>query len=173
MIHLVTGGSGSGKSAFAESCILDFGAAQRIYIATMYPFDEESHKKIARHREMRRSKAFDTMECFTGLERVQIPAGANVLLECMSNLVANEMYQEAGAHVETVDAVMRGVQHVAESAANLVIVSNEIFSDGKEYDPETERYQEYLGQINCKIATVADRVSEVVYGIVLEAKGAI
>ncbi|MDD3338114.1 MAG: bifunctional adenosylcobinamide kinase/adenosylcobinamide-phosphate guanylyltransferase [Lachnospiraceae bacterium] len=170
MIHLVTGGSGSGKSAFAESCILDFGPAQRIYIATMYPFDEESHRKIARHREMRKSKAFDTIECFTGLEQVDIPGGANVLLECMSNLVANEMYQEAGAHEETVAAVMRGVRHVAESAGNLVIVSNEIFSDGVEYDAETRRYQEYLGKINCEIARVADRVSEVVYGIVVEAK---
>lgn len=29
MIHLVTGGSGSGKSAYAEQCILDFGGTRR------------------------------------------------------------------------------------------------------------------------------------------------
>ena len=45
MLTLVTGGSGSGKSAFAEDRVLSFGDAQRIYIATMHPFDEESHKK--------------------------------------------------------------------------------------------------------------------------------
>ncbi len=45
MLTLVTGGSGSGKSAFAEDRVLS-GDAQRIYIATMHPFDEESHKRI-------------------------------------------------------------------------------------------------------------------------------
>ena len=44
MLTLVTGGSGSGKSAFAEDRVLSFGDAQRIYIATMHPFDEESIK---------------------------------------------------------------------------------------------------------------------------------
>ena len=56
MFHVVTGGSGSGKSAFAEQCILDCQGNKRIYIATMYPFDEESHRKIARHRAMRAEK---------------------------------------------------------------------------------------------------------------------
>ena len=41
MIHLVTGGSGSGKSAYAEQCILDFGGTRRVYIATMQPFGAE------------------------------------------------------------------------------------------------------------------------------------
>ena len=45
MMILVTGGSGSGKSAFAEDCVVSFGKTDRIYIATMYPFDEESRKK--------------------------------------------------------------------------------------------------------------------------------
>ena len=44
MLTLVTGGSGSGKSAFAEDRVLSCGDAQRIYIATMHPFDEESIK---------------------------------------------------------------------------------------------------------------------------------
>ena len=35
MFRVVTGGSGSGKSAYAEQCVLDFGPAKRIYIATM------------------------------------------------------------------------------------------------------------------------------------------
>ena len=47
MMILVTGGSGSGKSAFAEDCVVSFGKTDRIYIATMYPFDEESRKRAA------------------------------------------------------------------------------------------------------------------------------
>lgn len=53
MMILVTGGSGSGKSSFAEDCIVSFGNARRIYIATMYPFDEESKKRVKRHQAMR------------------------------------------------------------------------------------------------------------------------
>lgn len=45
MMILVTGGSGSGKSAFAEDCVVSCGETERIYIATMYPFDEESRRQ--------------------------------------------------------------------------------------------------------------------------------
>ena len=58
MFHLITGGSGSGKSAYAESCIVGFDGEKRIYIATMYPFDAESHEGIRRHRDMRKEKKF-------------------------------------------------------------------------------------------------------------------
>lgn len=47
MMILVTGGSGSGKSAFAEDQVVSFGEAERVYIATMFPFDEESKKSAA------------------------------------------------------------------------------------------------------------------------------
>ena len=48
---------------------------------------------------------------------------------------------------------------------HLFIVTNEIFSDGIEYDDKTQRYLRYLGQINQAMATQADIVTEVVYGI--------
>lgn len=96
--------------SFAEDCIVSFGNARRIYIATMYPFDEESKKRVKRHQAMRQGKGFDTLECYTGLVRAAIPEGSTVLLECMSNLVANEMFQENGAHENTVEAVIGGVE---------------------------------------------------------------
>ena len=165
MMILVTGGSGSGKSAFAEDCVVSFGKTDRIYIATMYPFDEESRKRVQRHRKMRQGKGFETVECYTGLDKIRLPENCTVLLECMSNLVANEMFQEEGAHENTVEAVLKGVRHIREQAGNLVIVTNEIFSEAADYQGETELYQEYLGQINQKIAEIADQVVEVVYGI--------
>ena len=139
--------------------------ADRIYIATMYPFDEESRKRVQRHRKMRQGKGFETVECYTGLDKIRLPENCTVLLECMSNLVANEMFQEEGAHENTVEAVLKGVRHIREQAGNLVIVTNEIFSEAADYQGETELYQEYLGQINQKIAEIADQVVEVVYGI--------
>ena len=71
--YVVTGGSGSGKSAYAESVITGFGDFERIYIATMYPFDEESHARIRRHRKMRAKKNFQTLECYTGLKKLKVP----------------------------------------------------------------------------------------------------
>lgn len=165
MLTLVTGGSGSGKSAFAEDRVLSFGDAQRIYIATMHPFDEESHKRIERHQKMRAGKGFETVECYTGLKNVKLPAGCVVLLECMSNLVANEMFEEQGAHEETVQTIMAGIENLLRQAAHVVIVTNEIFSDAPAFEREMNTYLKYLGRINQEIAKKADEVTEVVYGI--------
>lgn len=165
MLTIVTGGSGSGKSAFAEDKVLAFGEAQRVYIATMHPFDEESHKRIERHRKMRAGKGFETIECYTGLKDVQLPSGRVVLLECMSNLVANEMFEEQGAHEQTVKDIMSGIDELVRQAAHVVIVTNEIFSDAVVFDKEMASYLEYLGKINQAVALRADEVVEVVYGI--------
>ena len=171
MFLVITGGSGSGKSAYAEQCVLDFGPAERTYIATMYPFDEECDRRIRRHREMRRQKQFSTLECYTGLKTADIPEDSVVLLECMSNLTANEMYQEGGAGGQTVEEILAGICYLLKRVRHLVVVTNEIFSDGIDYDPETMRYQSYLGQINSEMGRMADQVTEVVYGIPITVKG--
>lgn len=165
MLHIITGGSGSGKSAYAEDQILKLGPAKRIYIATMHPFDSESKKRVKRHRTMRSGKGFETIECYTNISSLTELNGANILLECMSNLVANEMYEEGGAGLNTVNAVLEGIRHLKKQAKNLIIVTNEIFSDVQQYDEETLRYMQYLGEINCQMIKEADCVTEVVYGI--------
>lgn len=167
MFLLVTGGSGSGKSAYAEQETVKLGGSPRIYLATMMSFDEESRKRIARHRRMRADKDFETIECYTGIRHVHVPHGSTVLLECMSNLTANEMFSPEGAGEHTVREILDGIRHLKEQAAHLIVVTNEIFSDGIAYDSETMRYQEYLGRINRELGKLADRVTEVVYGIPL------
>ena len=77
------------------------------------------------------------------------------------------MYQEQGAGENTVEEILKGVSSLAEQAGELVVVTNEIFSDGIQYSPETRQYQAYLGQINQEIARMAVNVTEVVYGIPL------
>lgn len=171
MFIVVTGGSGSGKSAFAENKIQSLGKGKRIYLATMMCFDEEGKRRIARHRRMRKDKGFETVEQFVSLKEAAIPEGASVLLECMSNLTANEMYDERGAGERCVEAVMEGILHVLQRAGHLVVVTNEIFSDGILYDEETVRYQKYLGEINQRMAAMADEVYEVAAGIPLCRKG--
>ena len=145
----------------------------RLYIATMYPFDEECRQRIARHREMRKAKEFETLECYTHLDQADVTGYGTVLLECMSNLTANEMYQADGAGEQCVQAITQGMEHLLRQCENLVIVTNEIFSDGIEYDPETERYQKYLGELNQRISRLADLVVEVVYSIPIVHKGSL
>ena len=56
MLTLVSGGSASGKSEFAESLVVNSGCENRWYLATMLPYDEECHRRIARHRKMHRDR---------------------------------------------------------------------------------------------------------------------
>ena len=96
------------------------------------------------------------------------------LLECMSNLVANEMFPETVGdeiNANCVENIVRQIRHLKDQTGHLVIVTNEIFSDGIKYDPETTRYQQYLGEMNCELAKLADVVVEVVYSIPLVKKG--
>lgn len=166
MFMVVTGGSGSGKSAWAEQQVLRLGAQKRYYIATMKCADEESRRRIARHRRMRAGKQFETLECPADLEKLTLEAGSTVLLECMSNLTANEFF-DGKVHTpqETAAKIMAGIAVLREQCANLIVVTNEVFSDGAMFDAWTTQYLECLGSINCAMARAADCVAEVVYGI--------
>ena len=91
---LITGGSASGKSAFAEDKLLSFGDKKRYYLATMAVWDEECRERIRRHRIERSGKGFSTIEKPVDLKDVSLPGGSAALLECVSNLTANELFRE-------------------------------------------------------------------------------
>ena len=105
MLHIVYGGSASGKSSYAESFALSLqGDGRLLYIATMYPYkwnttelDPETMQRIERHRAMRADKGFDTVESYRHVEHIVAKRQDVLLLECMSNLLANEMYLEPDA----------------------------------------------------------------------------
>ena len=196
MLYIVTGGSGSGKSEYAEQIAVQCRnrtGGTLWYLATMLIWDDEGRKRVERHRRMRAAKGFETIERYTGLETLELrekfeepnPAGLDaerktdslkhwescqvaqkpvLLLECMSNLVLNEFYdQENGAQ----ERILQGIKRLQKQCHDLIIVTNEIFSDGVTYDPESERYIELLGRINRELGQMADSVMEVVYGIPL------
>lgn len=198
MIALVIGGSGSGKSAYAEQmAVKAAGNGSLYYVATMQVYDEEGKKKVERHQKMRAGKGFLTIEQPRRLEEAakkvaaeSVPAEIasagkvttekattgvekTVLLECMSNLVANEMFSE-----ENLSAVMdetkikqlsheiiSGVTALQDSCDILIIVTNQIFEDGIRYDASTMAYIRLLGDVNRQIAERAEQVIEVVAGI--------
>ena len=164
MLTLVTGGSASGKSAYAESLITAASGAPRLYVATMQVYDAEGEARVARHRAMRAEKGFETLECPEDLLHAPVPAGCAALLECLSNLTANECFGPVGFPGVT-ERILAGVERLAALAENLVIVTNEVFSDGTDYGETTEAYLRVLGALNRAVAARADRVIEVVCGI--------
>lgn len=169
MMALVYGGSGSGKSEFAENLLSASGNGEGplLYIATMFPGDREARARIERHRANRAHRGFATMEVYTGLGRVAIPRGASVLLECLGNLMANEMFSPAGAGRSAEQAVLDGLDHVARQAGRVIVVANDVFSDGEEYPPETEEYRRALAAATAAVAGRSCMVVETVCGIPL------
>ena len=197
MLHIVYGGSASGKSSYAESFAMSLqGEGRLLYIATMYPYkwntteiDPETMQRIERHRATRADKGFDTVECYRHVEHIVAKRQDVLLLECMSNLLANEMYLEQdsddGGLAETMSEVEKaGVgmsetlspvsKKIVQALVNLstrvqdvVIVTNDVFSDGGSltYDESTREYVKNLAEINCALAREAATVTEVVCGI--------
>lgn len=175
MLTIIIGGAGSGKSAFAEELVCRL-PGQRLYIATMIAQDPESRKRIERHRQQRAGHGFQTLERGTDLagavgadpSGTQIPKRANALLEDLSNLLANEMFSPEGGGP---DAVRKGLRLLSEQCGNLTVVSNEIFSDGVEYEGEMLAYLRNLARLNRELANEADLVVEVVCGMPNVLKG--
>lgn len=171
MLILVSGGSASGKSKYAEDLVVQAPPGPRVYVATMRVWDDESRRRVERHRAMRAGKGFVTEERPVHLSDMPVPAGAAVLLEDLSNLTANEWFGSEGTG-GAFDRVMAGIGKLKAEAACAVVVTNELFSDGVRYDADTAAYLGCLARLNRAVAAQADRVCEVVCGIPICWKGA-
>ena len=171
MLILLTGGSACGKSTYGEELAVR-GPKPLYYIAAMQPFDEECLRKIARHRELRRDKGFETIERYTSVDTLILPQkGGTALLECLCNLTANEMYIQPDAPVDPVKKVVAGVENLRRQTDTLIVITNDVGSDNEDYSDETRQYIRALGQINARVAAMADQVYELVAGIPLCLKG--
>ena len=178
MMTLIIGGSGSGKSAYAENYMNSISEdRKKYYIATMQIYDEEGKRKVERHRMLRGGKGFSTIEqpIDIGKAAEKMEDGERTaLLECISNLTANEMFLEEihGTEEAITEKIVGGIAVLNRELTHLVIVSNNVFEDGNVYDKTTMAYIRAMGRINQKLAEMADEVVEVVVGIpiVIKAK---
>ena len=141
MLILVTGGSASGKSAHAERLLCEHAAGSRLYLATMQPFGAAAQRRIARHRALRQGKGFETVERPLGLAGLELPRRYDgILLEDLGNLLANELFAPIGREGRGVRQHPCRDRSLQDCCETLVIVTNEIFSDGLPYPPETMQY---------------------------------
>lgn len=184
---MVVGGSASGKSEVAEGIAMQLGS-RKLYIATMRPGGAEAEWRIARHRGLRSGKGFATVECCESLSSLRIDwadvgDGAAsgfrngcrvVLLECLGNLVSNELYDDNGALCDADSVfrcVMSGIAAVERQCDHLVMVANEAGSGDVALPDHMCSFVEMQGRVNNEIAARSAAVVEVVCGLPVFVKG--
>ncbi|MBR4168862.1 MAG: bifunctional adenosylcobinamide kinase/adenosylcobinamide-phosphate guanylyltransferase [Lachnospiraceae bacterium] len=165
MMTVIIGTPDSGKSALAEELALQTGDPYRYYLATMKVMDDAAAERVAKHRTQRAGKGFVTVERERDIsdlaESLDHAAQATVLLECVSNLVGNEMHDDpqwANLKDERfAEAVVSDIVHLAERVHHLIIVTNTYAQEDSGYDDDTCLYVNLLDKVNERLILIADR----------------
>lgn len=165
----VLGGASSGKSEVALKMAGVHGP--RAFIATGQGLDDEMAARIARHQATR-SSDWKTVEEPIEVAAWLIEQGAQyrtILFDCVTLWLSNL----AGAGLT--DAVIRTrttelLQSMRETAARVVIVSNELGLGLVPAEPSVRAFRDLAGRANQQIAAEADEVYLVVSGLSLQLK---
>lgn len=192
---LVVGGSGSGKSAYAEQLACSL-SPRRTYVATMESQSAEAQRRIARHRAQRDGLGFITIECSRALPvgdwpkhprlqsakwpknpRLQsaIPTGV-ALVEDLGNLVANALFapdESMGDPRAVVDKLERNVLDFSRTYEHVVVVGNLVGCEGASVYEATREWVRAVGTLCCRLAAAFDVVVEITAGIPQVIKGAL
>lgn len=175
-IILITGGSRSGKSAFAQKRA-EALSGPRAYIATCPVIDPEMEERIAKHREARRGKGWVTIEETVDLAGVIRRAGTYrmLLVDCLTLWINNLLYEaEKRGGIFTEEAAANRCRELIDACGafggTVIFVTNEL---GMGIVPDNEtarRFRDIAGRCNQEIAAAADTVTLVVSGIPLHLK---
>lgn len=172
-VTLVLGGVRSGKSRWAQE--LAAKAARVAYVATALPLDAEMAEKIRRHREGR-PHHWHTFEEPLELGRVIAEHAAAfdvMLVDCLTVFVANLQ----GSGDAGLVCMARRIEDLLEAlrslAVSVVLVSNEVGSGVVPPYPAGRRFRDALGELNQRVATIADNVVLLVAGLPLALKGTV
>ena len=166
----ISGGVKNGKSYYAQRLAKKQEARPLYYIATMKPADGEDYERIARHKLEREGWGFITIEQDRKIAEIldKCDTGGSFLLDSLTALLANEMFRQDGS-VDTgaAERVEKELTRVIGSIANIVIVSDYIYSDANVFDPFTEKYRESLAKLDRAAAISCDTVLEVTFSNVI------
>lgn len=180
MLTLVFGGSGSGKSSFAEDLAVTQGDVPRFYIATMQKDGSaEGQQRIEKHRKHRSGKGFETLEWERDLSGhlknwKDEHKPCVFLLEDLGNLIANEMFSPEGAlsGASTEDSqeiinniIVSPLRALHEKGHFVFVVCDILDEDGPIEGDELKRYDEWMAQATSALARYAGGLVEVVAGI--------
>jgi adenosylcobinamide kinase / adenosylcobinamide-phosphate guanylyltransferase len=170
-VTLVLGGVRSGKSRYAQQ--LAEQSRHVVFVATATISDDEMRTKIQRHRE-ERPKDWLTVEEPLELAKVLAEHDLDsevIVVDCLTIFAANLLEAEG----EDTDAVESRVEALCVALQSVrcpvVVVSNEVGSGIVPEYPLGRRYRDLLGEINQRVARVANDVVLMVAGLPLALKG--
>jgi adenosylcobinamide kinase / adenosylcobinamide-phosphate guanylyltransferase len=170
-VTLVLGGARSGKSRYAQQ--LAEQSQRVVFVATAKASDDEMHAKIERHKADRPK---DWLSVEEPLELPKVLAEHEIVcdmivVDCLTIFVANLMEAE-GKNSAAIDRRIEGLCEALRTVqCNVVLVSNEVGSGVHPVSPLGRAYRDLLGEINQRIARVADDVVLMVAGLPLALKG--
>ena len=160
-VRLVLGGAESGKSRFAENLIIQSGRPRR-YIATAQGWDNEMKKKIADHQAQR---GFDWITCEAPIDIVEAiqAAGINeiILLDCITLWLTNLMMAEH--NIEAYSKIL--LDALSKPPCPIVIVSNEVGQGITPNNSMSRAFLKYQGNINQRLAALAQQVFFITAGV--------
>ena len=168
--HLILGGARAGKTKFAQNLALKLSKDRKkppIYIATAQALDPEMEERIKIHKTDR-GEDFQTKEYPLNLSEPLLSASSKdiILVDCLtlfvSNLLCAEKFDE--------NQITSFSNAIKLTKAQLIIVSNEtgmgIVPDNK----LTRDFRDISGNLNQKVAQMADKVTLMVAGIPVQIK---
>lgn len=162
MLTIVLGGARSGKSRYAEALITALPPPWR-YIATAEPFDEEMIARIAAHRA-RRGEGWIPLEISQNLSEILAADGDKPsIVDCLTLWLSNLLL----ADVDIESEIARLEEVLRNPATERVLVSNEV---GFGIVPDSalgRRFRDLQGELNRRVAALADRVVLMVAGVPL------
>ena len=176
-ITLITGGSRSGKSAFAQQ-LAEKNEGPRLFLATCPVTDSEMAERIRRHIADRQEAGWDTVE-----EKVDIAgrldragAYAMVLVDCLTLWVDNCMYEAClNGKVIDEDRVAAMACDIVAAARNhpsqVIFVTNEVGSGIVPDNKDARLFRDLVGRLNQQVAAASDSVYLVSCGIPMQIKG--
>ena len=168
MFIFIAGMTRSGKSAYAELRASELGRnIPKIYVAAAEIHDAEMLERVELHKARRRGMGFTTIECYRDLGGLTLPEDACVMIESLTVWTANEMFRDGNVNHNADEKIYSDFMNIYRRVKDIVLVSDDVFSDGVKYDALTEEYMRILGGLHVKLAAVADEVIEVVSGIPL------
>ncbi|MBQ8091863.1 MAG: bifunctional adenosylcobinamide kinase/adenosylcobinamide-phosphate guanylyltransferase [Pyramidobacter sp.] len=167
MLILVTGCNGSGKSRCAEKIAARF-CGKKFYAATMIPYGPEGEARKQKHICQREGLGFVTVECPFSLEDVPAEESDLVLLEDVSNLLANVMF-DMEHHSSPAAAESQITALETRCHALIAVTIGGLTGDG--CDEATKNYVNELNALNARLASRADTVIELREGTPFVVKG--
>jgi adenosylcobinamide kinase / adenosylcobinamide-phosphate guanylyltransferase len=173
-ITLVLGGVRSGKSRYAQQLAERSGRVT--FVATAeHRDDEEMRLKIERHRA-ERPVSWITVEEPLDLAHAVESAGHQsdaILVDCLT-LFASNVMECCGNDVSQADAFVSGLCGALKAApCSVVLVSNEVGSGVVPAYALGRRFRDQVGEINQRVAAIADNVLLMVAGLPLALKGSV